>query len=93
MALSKEEILEAISEMSVIDIVDLISARFFDFEEVLQDFEPQVTIGVSWYHKIDSWDAYCDYIANGQSKVERPYKRILSPRKLSPVGVDNEVDN
>jgi len=72
---------------------DRYSARFFDFEEVLQDFEPQVTIEVSWYHKIDSWDTYCDYIANGQSKVDRPYKRVLSPRKLSPVGVDSEVDN
>ena len=78
---------------SELPLEDRYSARFFDFEEVLAEFQPKDTIEVEWYYKIDSWGSYCDYIVNGQHKVSRPYKRILSPRKLKPVGVDNEVDN
>jgi hypothetical protein len=48
-------------------------------------------LSVPWYYPIDSWDAYCKYLASEErTEVRHPGKLVISYREWNPVGEDNE---
>lgn len=48
-------------------------------------------LSVPWYYPIDSWDAYCKYMAfDDKSSIRHPGRLVMSYREWNPVGVDNE---
>ena len=47
-------------------------------------------IELSYYHSIDGWDNYCDYLSSSHSReLKHPGKLIISYREWNPVGMDN----
>jgi hypothetical protein len=69
------------------------SARYFSldkiFKSVIIDIENKVE--VPWYHNIDSWDGYCNYLGSEERKlVERPHPIFMKYREWNEIGVDNE---
>lgn len=67
------------------------SARHFTLDKVFGSaiLEEAKTIEVPWYHKIDNWDSYCEYLASEERKrVTRP-SYILKYREWNPLGVDD----
>jgi len=68
------------------------SARFFSLEEVFEplNFESSCLIDVEWYHGIDNWDRYCQFLASEESKeIKRPSKNILSYREFNKIGEED----
>jgi len=52
------------------------SARFFDLATVFQsaDVNHSKMIEVNWYHSLDSWENYCDFISSPQRiSVSKPH--------------------
>ena len=48
-------------------------------------------LSVPWYYPIDSWDAYCKYMAfDDKSSIHHPGHLVMSYREWNPVGVDSE---
>tara|TARA_R110001599_G_scaffold352167_2_gene586163 strand:+ start:86 stop:643 length:558 start_codon:yes stop_codon:yes gene_type:complete len=48
-------------------------------------------LSVPWYYPIDSWDAYCKYMAfDGKSSIRHPGRLVMSYREWNPVGENNE---
>jgi hypothetical protein len=57
------------------------------FKCVIIDSEGQE---IPWYHKIDNWDSYCEFLASEEkNEMRHPGKLIISYRELNPIGVDN----
>tara|TARA_B100002051_G_scaffold241819_1_gene246582 strand:- start:451 stop:1350 length:900 start_codon:yes stop_codon:yes gene_type:complete len=69
------------------------SARFFSLDKVFGSarIEDGKTIDVDWYHSIDGWKKYCEYMGSVDScSLERPSKHILAFRQWNPIGVNND---
>jgi hypothetical protein len=69
------------------------SARYFSldkvFKPVIIDIENKVE--VPWYHNIDSWDGYCNYLGSDERKlVERPHPIFMKYHEWNQIGVDDE---
>jgi len=69
------------------------SARHFlldkIFEPVIIDIESKVE--VPWYHNIDSWDGYCNFLSSeDRNNVERPHPIFMSYHEWNEIGVDDE---
>ena len=69
------------------------SARFFSldkvFKPVIIDIENKVE--VPWYHNIDSWDGYCNYLGSDERKlVEKPHPIFMKYHEWNQIGVDDE---
>ena len=69
------------------------SARYFSldkiFKPVIIDIENKVE--VPWYHNIDSWDGYCNYLGSEERKqVERPHPIFMKYHEWNEIGVDDE---
>ena len=46
---------------------------------------------VPWFHQIDGWDSYCDFLSSEDRKgMKHPGPLIMSYREFNPVGEDNE---
>ena len=59
------------------------------FDRVILDTDDGVS--VPWFYPIDSWDAYCKYLASEEkSSIRHPGKLVMSYREFNPVGEDNE---
>ena len=71
------------------------SARHFlldkIFEPVIIDIENKVE--VPWYHNIDSWDGYCNYLGSEERKlVQRPHPIFMKYHEWNEIGVDDELN-
>ncbi len=68
------------------------SARFFNLDEVFGplNFDNSYLIDVEWYHGIDSWDNYCNFLSSKESKeIQRPPKNILSYHEFNKIGEED----
>lgn len=67
------------------------SYRFFTLDQI---FDTMKTDNISYidlekYHRIDSWDLYCDYISS-EGRTQYPIPRsLLNANESNPVGVDD----
>jgi len=67
------------------------SARFFDLERVFKHVIVDEVREVPWYHSVDNWNGYCDFIGSqDREKLERPPSHILNYREWNLIGVDDE---
>ena len=69
------------------------SARFFPLDKVFKSviLEEAKVIELPWYHKIDNWNSYCDFLASPErTAINKPYKKILSYKEFNGVGIDEE---
>ena len=48
-------------------------------------------VEVPWYHNIDSWDGYCNYLGSEERKlVQRPHPIFMKYHEWNEIGVDDE---
>ena len=69
-----------------------LSARFFDLKDVFQflNVEGSRKVSCSWYHNIDNWESYSDYVGSSHQKsMIKPPKQILNYHEWNPMGKDN----
>jgi hypothetical protein len=66
------------------------SARFFSLSDVFCDLEFEIIEETPYYFNISSWDGYQNFISNKPEGLRRPTKRILNPRSLKGIGIENE---
>ena len=65
------------------------SARFFTLNEVFGalELEDKHLIEIPWYHNVDNWDGYCEFLASkNKNEVRRPSKGILSYHEFNKIG-------
>jgi len=68
------------------------SARFFSLEDVFgsMKFEKEGIVNLPWYHRVDSWEGYCNFISSENHKeIRRPPKYILDYHEWNLIGEDN----
>ena len=67
------------------------SARHFTLDKVFggANLDGCNMVELPWYHKIDNWQNYTDYISSG-NQLERPSKLFLSYREWNEIGVDTK---
>ena len=59
------------------------------FGQVILYIEEEMT--TPWYHPIDSWNAYCEYLGSDhKSEMRHPGKLVISYHEFNPVGEDDE---
>ena len=59
------------------------------FDRVIIDVDEELE--VPWFHQIDGWDNYCDFLSSGDRRdLKHPGKLIISYREFNPVGEDDE---
>ena len=67
------------------------SARFFTLDQVFKplDLTNAFISEVTWYHNIDSWEGYCNFLASEDRKnIHAPSKHILNYREWNSIGND-----
>ncbi len=48
-------------------------------------------IEIPWYHSLDGWESYCNYLSSEERKeIRHPGKLVISYREYSPIGRDVE---
>jgi hypothetical protein len=59
------------------------------FSNGILELESGTTLDVSWYHQIDSWDNYCEYLGSEHRKeIQHPGKLIMGKKAWNPIGLD-----
>ena len=66
------------------------SARFFSVEKVFSPLSIHKNcelVEVDWYHNVDNWNDYCNYLGSAESKeIIRPSKALLGYREFNTIG-------
>ena len=68
------------------------SARFFSLKDVFGDieFDQDGIVELPWYHKIDHWEGYCNFIGSENHKeIRRPPNYILDYHEWNLIGKDD----
>ena len=71
------------------------SARFFSLDKIFRSaiLEDAVVSELPWYHNIDSWENYCNFIGSkNRDRIFRPTEFLLKYREFNPIGEDNEAN-
>ena len=71
------------------------SARFFSLDKIFRSaiLEDAVVSELPWYHNIDSWENYCNFIGSkNRDRIFRPTEFLLKYREFNPIGEDNETN-
>ena len=59
------------------------------FEHVILYIDKELE--VPWFHQIDGWENYCQFLASPEkSEMRHPGRLIISYREFNPLGEDNE---
>ena len=70
------------------------SSRFFSIDKIFSsDIIDKEVLEISWYHRIDSWDAYHNYMSSKESRdIKCPGKSLLKRSKYnSKVKKDEDI--
>ncbi len=73
----------------VLPIEERWSARSFPLDKVFKSviIKEDVNTSIDWYHQVDSWQGYCDFISSTNRRlVKRPHKMILKYNELNQIG-------
>ena len=67
------------------------SYRFFTLDQIFDTLKTDnvIFVDIEKYHRIDSWELYCDYISSeGNSQYPIP-RSILNANEFNPIGADD----
>ena len=68
------------------------SARLFSLKDVFEDieFDKEEIVELPWYHSVDNWEDYCNFInSENRKEIRRPPKYILDYHEWNLIGEDN----
>ena len=66
----------------------------FSLDILVEDVIIDKELELKWFYEIDSWDAYCNFLASPERKqLGHPGQLIISYREWNPIGIDLEEDS